>query len=125
MGSEDEVEQSLPRPSRRTTGPADMRTHLIHRPKKRGVPNNDFVRIEKVLTRANRALEAIKIEQKERGMIIADWVRVSEGEAMRLAKQTEQNSSPSNETFDKEIFKKARLAVLQILKTSSPRNLRV
>lgn len=54
--------------------------------KKRGEPNNDFVRIEKVLTRANRALEAIKIEQKERGMIITDWVRVSESEALRLGR---------------------------------------
>jgi hypothetical protein len=82
----------------------------------RGVSSTDFLRVEKVLTRVNRALEAIKIEQKERGRLIADWVSVSESEAVRLAKQTGQNPSPNSDNLDKELFRRAKLAVLQILK---------
>jgi hypothetical protein len=52
--------------------------------KQSGAPSSEFLRIEKVLTRVNRALAALKIEQKERGTLIADWTLVSEREAVRL-----------------------------------------
>ncbi len=64
----------------------------------------------------NRALEALKIEQRERETLIADWTLVSEREAVRLAKQSRPSSVTNSDALEKELFGKARSAILQILK---------
>jgi hypothetical protein len=88
--------------------------------KKSGTIGSEFLRIEKVLTRVNRALQDLKIEQKERGVLIADWTTVSESEAVRLANQRISNST-SNTDLDKELFGKARSAISAVLKNGSAR----
>jgi hypothetical protein len=84
--------------------------------KRSNVPSSEFLRIEKVLTRANRALISLKIEQKERGTLIADWIVVSEGEAVRLARQRVRDVPADSDVLDEELVGKAQSAVLQILK---------
>ena len=83
--------------------------------KRSGLPSSEFLRIEKVLTRVNRALIALKIEQKERGTLISDWTIVSENEATRLAKNSTPTPVAKIDASGKEMFGRARLAILQKL----------
>jgi len=80
-----------------------------------GSPSTEFLRVEKVLTRVNSALIALKIEQKERGVLISDWTIVSENEAVRLAKQASPSSAANNAAPEEELVQRARSAILQTL----------
>jgi hypothetical protein len=70
-----------------------------------------YLSIEKVLTRANRALYAIKIEQNERGTLIAFWANSSRAMLVYFA-----DSEAVAETASGPIMERAKIAVLKLVK---------
>jgi hypothetical protein len=70
-----------------------------------------YLSIEKVLTRANRALSAIKIEQAERGPLIAFWSNSSRAMLKNWAA-----SDQSRTTAAAPVLERAKIAVLKLVK---------
>lgn len=69
-----------------------------------------FLSIEKVLTRVNRALSARKIEQAERGPLIAFWANSSR----RMLIKVEQ-SEKSGQTQNGPTIERAKTAILKLI----------
>jgi hypothetical protein len=86
--------------------------------RKSGAEPQAYLSVEKVLTRANRALDAVKIEQAERGPLIAFWANSSRELMRKWA-----GSEPSAEARSGPIVERAKAAILRLVK--EPRQARL
>jgi hypothetical protein len=75
--------------------------------KKSGGSGSSYLIPEKVLTRANRALQAIKVEQAQRGVLIAFWSNLSRAMLSKLS------VAQSSQGDSRAAISKARLAILR------------
>jgi hypothetical protein len=83
-------------------------------PEKYDAESKLFLSIEKALTRVNRALSARKIEQAERGPLIAYWANSSRAILAQLAAPKQSNPMPSSASIER-----AKIAVLKLVSDPS------
>ena len=73
-----------------------------------GSQPDELLRIERVLARVNVALKRMKVEQSDRGKLIAGWIRLS-----RMALAAGENpNGVSSRSEDQPIFEQAKRAIL-------------
>ncbi|MCS3731218.1 hypothetical protein [Bradyrhizobium betae] len=80
-----------------------------------GSEPDDLVKIERVLARVNTALKRMKVEQSDRGKLIAGWIKLS---AMVVA-ANENPDARGTRDADQPTFDKARQAVLAKIQNPS------
>jgi len=79
-----------------------------------GSEPNDLVKIERVLARINTALKRMKVEQSDRGKLIAGWIKLTE--MVVAANGAPDAVGPRDD--DQPVFDKARQAVLAKIQNS-------
>jgi hypothetical protein len=78
---------------------------------------NAYLEPEKVLTRANRAFQAIKVEQHQRGVLIAFWSKLTRSMLEKLP------AAAPADTVRRQVIEQARVAILRLAR--EPRAARV
>jgi hypothetical protein len=84
---------------------------------KSSVPGSPYLIPEKVLKRANRAFQAIKVEQAQRGVLIAFWSTLSRSMLEKLP------AAPSSQAARQPAIEQARTAILRLAR--DPKTARV
>jgi len=83
------------------------------------VPQSDFTKIEKTLTRVNKALKELKDDQDKRGQLISGWTIAANTMLPFYAKRNGNTAPIASKTENEILFSRVRDAIIGIVKSQN------